>query len=136
MAVSTQEPDESSVTERLIELINPLPEEKKQVLLAILEDWHRTLQRKHPRKSCFMAVDYADRDRAFKDFIRNISAGGVFIETNLPFSIGKEITLTFSSSKYERPIKITGKIARTGRGGIGVRFKTENQDVIAMIKAL
>ena len=136
MTVSTQQPDESSVTERLIELVNGLPEEKKQALLAILEDWHRTLQRKHPRKSCFMAVDYADRDRAFKDFIRNISAGGVFIETNLPFSIGKEITLTFSSSKYERQIKITGKIARTGRGGIGVRFKTENQDVIAMIKTL
>ena len=136
MTVSTQQPDESSVTKRLIELVNGLPEEKKQALLAILEDWHRTLQREHPRKSCFMAVDYADRDRVFKDFIRNISAGGVFIETNLPFSIGKDITLTFSSSNYERPIKITGKIARTGRGGIGVRFKTENRDLIAMIKAL
>lgn len=83
-----------------------------------------------------MAVDYADRDRAFKDFIKNISAGGVFIETNTPFSIGKDITLTFSFSNYQHPIKITVKIVWTDTLGIGVQFKSETQDLVAMIKSL
>ena len=100
------------------------------------EKWQRPQRRERPTKSCLMLVDYAALDRAYKDCIRNISASGLFIETRTPFSIGQKITLTFSSSSYEKPIKITGKIARTGREGIGVRFKTENQDLIAMIKTL
>jgi len=195
MTVSTQQPDESSLISRLIELINNLSESQQQALLTTLldlvekaeayylnflewkktvnfqpayaevhlvsekyqfghyliecnikaitpdtiehsEEWQRPQRRERPRKSCLMLVDYATLDRAYKDCIRNISASGLFIETRTPFSIGQKITLTFSSSNYERPIKITGKIARTGPGGIGVRFKTENQDLIAVINAL
>jgi Tfp pilus assembly protein PilZ len=40
----------------------------------------------------------------------------------MPFAVGREITLTFSSSNYEDPIKITGKIAWGGPRGIGVKF--------------
>ena len=136
MAVSTKQPNESSLTARLIELVNNISEVQQRQLLSMLEDWQHTNRRQHPRKACFMAVDYADRDRAFKDFIKNISAGGVFIETNTPFSIGRDLTLTFSSFNYERPIKITGKIVWTGTLGIGVQFKTKNQDLVAMIKFL
>jgi Tfp pilus assembly protein PilZ len=100
------------------------------------EDGQRPQQRERPRKRCLMLVDYATLDRAYKDCIRNISASGVFIETRTSFSIGQKITLTFSASNYERPIKITGKIARTGPGGIGVKFKNENQHLDAMIRSL
>jgi Tfp pilus assembly protein PilZ len=100
------------------------------------EERQRPQRRERPRKSCLMVVDYATLDRAYRDCIRNISASGLFIETRTSFSIGQKITLTFSASNYERPIKITGKIARTASGGIGVKFKTENQDLEAMIKSL
>ncbi len=136
MTVSTQQPDESSLISRLIELINNLSESQQRELLTTLEDWHRKEQRKHPRKPCLIVVDYADRDRAFKDFIKNISAGGVFIETNMPFSVGRKLTLTFSSSNYEKPIKVTGEIVWTGTLGIGVKFKAANQDLEAIIKFL
>ena len=136
MTYSDQQSKEATTTVQLIELINGLSESQQRELLSMLNDWQRPEQRKHPRKGCFMAVDYADRDRVFKDFIKNISACGVFIETNTPFSIGKGISLTFSSSNYERPIKITGKIVWTGTLGIGVQFKSENQDLVAMIKSL
>jgi uncharacterized protein (TIGR02266 family) len=136
MTVSEQQSNESGVTARLIELINKLSEKQQQALLTMLEDWQDTNRREHPRKPCFIAVDYADRERAFKDFIKNISTGGVFIETDTPFSVGRDLTLTFSSSNYERPIKITGEIVRAGRVGIGVKFKTENQHLEAMIESL
>ena len=136
MAASTQQSNDSSVVSRLIQLVNNISEAQQRELLSMLEDWQHTNRRQHPRKTCFMAMDYADRDRAFKDFIKNISAGGVFIETNTPFSIGQDITLTFSSSNYQHPIKITGVIVWTGTLGIGVQFKSENQDLVAMIKFL
>ena len=136
MAASTQQSNDSSVVSRLIQLVNNISEAQQRELLTMLEDWQDTNRREDPRKPCFIAVDYADRDRGFKDFIKNISAGGVFIETNTPFSIGRDLTLTFSSSNYQHPIKITGEIVWTGTLGIGVQFKSENQDLVAMIKFL
>ena len=136
MTVSDQQSNEASITARLIELINNLSQKQQQALLGMLEDWQHTNRREHLRKPCFIAVDYADDERAFKDFIKNISTGGVFIETDTPFSVGRELTLTFSSSNYERPIKITGKIVRSGRRGIGVRFKSKHEDLGAMIESL
>ena len=100
------------------------------------EVWQRLQRRKRPRKSCLMLVDYVTLDRAYKDCIRDISVTGLFIETSTSFSIGQKITLTFSSTNYERPIKITGNIARTGPRGIGVKFKTEHRDLEEMIKSL
>ena len=136
MTVSGKQSNGSSVTARLIELIHNLSDKQQQALLGMLEDWQHTNRREHLRKPCFIAVDYADRKRAFKDFIKNISTGGVFIETDTSFSVGRELTLTFSSSNYERPIKITGEIVRTGRRGIGVRFKAEHEELQAMIESL
>ena len=136
MTVSDQQSNESRLTARLIELINNLSQKQQQALLGMLEDWQHTNRREHLRKPCFIAVDYADHERAFNDFIKNISTGGVFIETDTPFSVGRELTLTFSSSNYERPIKITGEIVRSGRRGIGVRFKSEHEDLQAMIESL
>ncbi|MCK4729173.1 MAG: hypothetical protein KAT27_09635, partial [Desulfobacterales bacterium] len=89
MTDSEQQSKESSTTARLIELFNNLSESQQKEVLSMLEDWQSTERRKHPRKGCFMAVDYADRDRAFKNFIKNISAGGVFIQTHMPFSVGQ-----------------------------------------------
>ena len=100
------------------------------------EAWQRLQRRERPRKSCLMLVDYATLDRAYKDCIRDISVSGLFIETRTSCSIGQKIILTFSSSNYERPIKISGKIARTGPRGIGVKFKTESQDLETMINSL
>ncbi len=83
-----------------------------------------------------MAVDYASRDRAFKDFIHNISAGGVFVETSAPFSAGEEITMTFSLPSYEEPVKVAGEIAWSLPQGIGVKFRAPHQRLQAMIGSL
>ncbi|MCK4488536.1 MAG: hypothetical protein KAU38_17470, partial [Desulfobacterales bacterium] len=69
MTVSTQQSNDSSVVTRLIQLVNNISEVQQRQLLSMLEDWQHANRRQHPRKTCFMAMDYADRDRAFKDFI-------------------------------------------------------------------
>ncbi|MBN1843618.1 MAG: PilZ domain-containing protein [Deltaproteobacteria bacterium] len=136
MKQPVQQSDDAAVRARLAELISNMSDVQRQDLLSTLEDWPRRLQRKHPRKDCHMAVDYTAGDRTFKDFIRNLSAGGAFIETRTPFSIGQEMTLTFSHANNSKPIKITGEIVWTGTLGIGVKFKTPNQDLELLIKSL
>ena len=75
------------------------------------------------RKPFFMNVNYATCERSYNDFIKDISAGGLFIETRRPFSIGQDIVLTFPFREDRKHVKISGEIVRTTENGIGVRFK-------------
>lgn len=128
--------NESKITTRLIELIKKIPEEEQRALLKELEERLFEGKRKHERKPFLMAVDYSTQDHVYKDFIQNVSAGGVFIQTNMPFSVGQEVSLTFPLPNYQKYIKIIGKVVRIDLQGIGVRFKMANQDQEKMIKSL
>ncbi len=93
-------------------------------------------RREHPRKPCFISADGAACDCAFNGFIKNISTGGVFIETPQAFAVGQEITLTFSYPGHENPVKIVGEIVWNIPQGLAVKFKTADERVEAVIKAL
>jgi len=95
--------------------------------LEALEDIVFAGKRKHTRMPLRAVVDYAAHGQAYRDFIHNISAGGVFIETAMPISIGQELALTFELPSYNVPIKITGEVVRISPQGIGVRFKAAKQ---------
>jgi len=72
----------------------------------------------------------------YKDYIKDISAGGVFIETRMPFSVGQEVSLAFPLPNYQKYIKIIGEIVRISPHGIGVKFRMASQDQEAIIKSL
>jgi hypothetical protein len=79
-------------------------------------------RRKHARTPFFMVVDYATRDRTYKDFIQNISIGGVFIETRTFLGAGQKVAMSFSLPNCQKHVKITGEIVRTNLHGVGVKF--------------
>ncbi len=128
--------NESSVTARLFEVINQMSEDEQLALLKELERRLLKWTRKRKRKPFFMVVNYSVEDRFYTSHILDISAGGVFIETRIPFTAGQEVSLTFPLPDYQKHIKIIGKIVRVTQQGIGVKFKTVNQDQEAMIKPL
>jgi hypothetical protein len=53
---------------------------------------------------------------------RNVNKGGVFVKTELSFSIGQNISMTYRSSSFGEENRI-GKIVWIGPQGIGVEFK-------------
>lgn len=73
------------------------------------------------RLRCFLLVDYAVADLAYRDFIRDISCGGMFIETRRRFSKGLRIHIVLSALALGS-IKASGRIASSSREGIGVIF--------------
>jgi Tfp pilus assembly protein PilZ len=83
-------------------------------------------KRTHKRKPFFMPVDYATRDRVYRDFIKDITKEGVFIETRRPLPAGEEISLTFSFPNLRQNFKIPGGVVRSDKNGIGVKFIFEN----------
>ena len=125
MTISEKKLSITEVRGRLFELIFKMPEAETRNLLKKLEiQWRPKYQerRKHPRKSTFIHVDCSGNKCAFTDFIQNLSAGGLYIDTQLPFFVGQELSMTFSVANGEAPIKIAGKIIRVDSRGIGVKF--------------
>ena len=136
MIASEKQPNGYGVTARLFELITNMSEDEQLSLLKKLQERPFRDKRRHERKPFFMVVDYSTEDRVYKDYIKDISAGGIFIETRMPFSVGQELSLSFPLPNYQKYIKITGEVIRISPHGIGVKFKMLNQDQEAMIKSL
>ncbi len=133
MDATIKKSDDSQVTERIVSLISKLPLDEKLKLLKVLEADYQIGLRVHPRKECFIPADYVTHGRVYRDFIKNISAGGVFIENREALSPGGAISLTFSLPNVEDPIKISGKIVWIASNGIGVRFNSEQQKAVVKI---
>ncbi len=127
--------NKSDLTDQLMMMIQNVSEERQRYLLDLLKQWDANKERQ-PRKPCNVPVDYATEKRAFCDFIHDISTSGVFIETRNPFSIGQNITLTFSLPESENPFKIIGEIVRTESKGIAVKFVNITQYREWIIKSL
>ena len=98
-----------------------MSEDYQRDLLDSLERQQRGY-RKFPRRPCSIDTDYTIQNKAYKDFIENISAGGVYIKTKKKQSIGQEVTMSFMLAGHSKPIEVTGKIVRVGDQGFAVKF--------------
>jgi Tfp pilus assembly protein PilZ len=116
--------DESSVVPRLHDLIEKMSKEEQQALLGELEEKLFKRKRKHERKPFVTTLDYSTDSGSYRDYIKDISVGGLFIETGTSFSVGEETSMTLLLPEYEKKIKIQGEIVRIEEQGIGVKFKT------------
>jgi len=114
-----------NIAEAVVEYVRGMPQGERDILLRDLfeEELESRGERVFKRVPVFTSVNYAVEGRAYQDFVRNVGAGGVFIETSEHFSVGQSVSLTFSLPNYSRVIKITGEIMRTTPKGVGVEFK-------------
>mgnify|MGYP001066964548 CR=1 FL=1 len=136
MTTAEIQSNESRIIARLIELIKNMSEDEQRTLLKDLEERPSEGRRKHVRRLFLTAVDYSTQDHVYKDFIQDISAGGVFIQTHMPFTVGQEVSLTFPLPNYQRHVKVIGEVVRSTPQGVGVKFKMADKDQEAMITSL
>ena len=114
-----------NIAEAVLEYVRGMPQGERDLLLRDLfeEELESHGERVFKRVPVFTAVHYAVEGRAYQDFVRNVGAGGVFIETPEHFSLGQPVSLTFSLPNCSGVIKITGEIIRTTPKGIAIEFK-------------
>ena len=125
--------NEQEIQKRLTKLIKNLSEVQQKNLLDHLET-QQIGYRKNPRKECVIATDYTIQDQSFKHFIKNISASGVYITTQQPQSIGQEVSMNFKLADYKDPVKVYGKIVRSGPKGFAVEFYREIERLLNNIE--
>ncbi len=136
MTASRKDTDHSRVAARLLDLVSSMPPHAVETLLTRLEERFRPNKRKYARKPYLREVDFATEDRAYQEFIQDISAGGLFIETRSSLAVGQEITLILTLPNHERPIRIRGEVVRATQQGIGVKFRPPSPIVEEMIRTL
>lgn len=116
----------SAINTKLFGLIMRLSIDERRALLAELEARIGPEQREYPRKEYFMVIQYAVGDFLSSGYIKDISSGGLFVETPAEvlkeISRGDRITLTFTHPNTRNNIKIQGEIVRIEGAGIGVNF--------------
>lgn len=110
---------------RLFILINQLDKDDLLEALRLLDNPELRWVREYPRLDCFLLVDFAAGGKAYKGVVRDISAGGVFIETSEPLTYGQHIALcyTLSESNTPMPFKVNGRVTRIFPNGVGVQYE-------------
>jgi PilZ domain len=92
-------------------------------------------ERIHERVDATFRVDGVNsRGEAAMGVARNVSAGGVFIETNLHLLPGELMTMTFAL--VGQPFKCQAEVVRVMEAGFGVRFYIDLQQQTALREML
>jgi len=68
------------------------------------------------------ATIFACQNRYYAGLTKNISKGGIFIETRNPFATGQIITLVISRTKIEKGVMLKGEVVHLRRAGFGLKF--------------
>ncbi len=118
------------ITARLCEFIQNMSEEKQLELLSRLDK-----ERKQTRKHYIIPVDYSTQNDSYRDFITNISEGGLFIDTKESFSVGQALWMTLAFPNHPNPLKIKGKVVWIISEGIGVKFENLDPQQLMMIQS-
>jgi len=72
-------------------------------------------------------INFSTQDRQYTAVCKDISNGGVFIQTQDVFRLGQLVSLDIPFSSRNESIKIPAEIVRVDKKGIGLKFlKKEN----------
>ena len=124
----------NSIILALMERILSMNDEQRLDLLGKLEELpaeNLSLgDRDGVRKRFDKKITFSVQDRSYKALCKDISNGGLFIQTDEVFSVGQTVVLSIPFSDGNREIKVPAEIVRVSRQGIGLRFmKKENDDI-------
>lgn len=85
-------------------------------------------KRRFQRLDCLVAIRYKAKGQNFSADLRNISEGGVYLQTSRAFSVGEELTLELQPQGREE--KVVGDVVWIGPEGIGLKFKVTDRSLI------
>jgi hypothetical protein len=124
MANNLIEPNLEEAKTRIAEIVSTMSETELEKFQTGLEEWRRSNlgKREHARKDLSVFALFSLYGYSFRDYIKNISASGLFLETNIPVAVGGTITISFALSDNKNPIQVEGEIVRISPHGFGVKF--------------
>ncbi|MFZ5563230.1 MAG: PilZ domain-containing protein [Thermodesulfobacteriota bacterium] len=86
-------------------------------------------KRQHPRKPFRLSVKVTRGQMSGVNTARDISLGGMFLETSEEMVPGQEVQLSIPFTNQNRHIKINGRVVRLTEDGVGVQFDIHSIDI-------
>ena len=74
------------------------------------------------RRMYDQTITFSTQDRRYSALCKNISNGGIFIQTSEIFQLGQLVTLDIPFSDGRDSIKVPAEIVRVNPDGIGLKF--------------
>jgi len=111
---------DNALLDEIISEVRFLTEEQQKDVLAYIGNIKEP--RSYPRVNKSIEMDILIGDRVIQSNTKNLSASGVFIKSRMNPDIGVPAKIVFSLPGQSRPFKLTGTVARTDSGGIGLYF--------------
>lgn len=106
----------------IIKRVNNLTPGQQREVLSFIQNMPNSGERGYPRKKTRVGIDLATPDRVVQSDTRDISATGVFINTNSKLEKSGTVNVVFSLPGHERPFKLKGEITRVEKSGMAIRF--------------
>ena len=75
-----------------------------------------------PRRTSFIIAEYTVKEGTYRDVIKNIGAGGLFVKTSRKISLGQTIALEFPLFHFDTIVQVTGQVIRRDHDGFAVEF--------------
>ena len=69
-----------------------------------------------------MIVEYTVLEGTFRDFIRDIGSGGLFVKTARKVAVGQPIKAKFPLFNFHQTVATTGRVVRRDADGFAVTF--------------
>jgi len=109
--------------DEIIKRIHSLTHEQQKDVMEYLKSLQKDGQRRYSRLSTRFRIDAViDDNKVVQTDTRDISASGVFINTNMQFKTGKSAIVVVSMPKRNSPMRLHGKITRIEKSGMAIKF--------------
>jgi len=76
----------------------------------------------HSRRTSYIIAEYTVKEGTYRDVIKNIGTGGLYIRTSRKIAEGQSIVLNFPLLRFDSTVQVSGKVVRTDPGGFAVTF--------------
>ncbi len=76
----------------------------------------------HSRRTSYIIAQYTVKEGTYRDVIKNIGAGGLFIRTSRKIAAGQTIVLKFPLFRFDNNVRVSGKVVRMDSDGFAVAF--------------
>ena len=111
------------ILDEIINRVRNLDSKKQEELLELLKTWQVGKQRDYPRLDTKVDIDVVVGDRVIQTDSKDLSAGGIFINTSGKFETDQDVRVVFSAPGYDKPFKLTGSIVRVEQNGMAIKFE-------------
>ena len=86
-----------------------------------------------PDAIAWIIAEYTVREGKFRDVMKNIGAGGLFIRTSRKIKTGQPILLEFPLFRFENNIRVSGQVIRRDHDGFAVAFDEPLEELNGLI---